>query len=55
MFWVEDFTMFFIKLHYDGRFTKLQNIKYLYAEVRFIDLLDVNKFFMHEMDLINNV
>nr|KAJ0227649.1 hypothetical protein LSAT_V11C100003630 [Lactuca sativa] len=43
-------TMFSIKLHHGGNFTKLPNTKYVKGEVRYIDLVDIDEFSVHELD-----
>ncbi|CAI9281867.1 unnamed protein product [Lactuca saligna] len=43
-------TMFTIKLHHGGNFTKLPNMKYVKGEVRYIDLVDIDEFSVHELD-----
>nr|KAJ0213339.1 hypothetical protein LSAT_V11C400157690 [Lactuca sativa] len=43
-------TMFTIKLHHGGNFTKLLNTKYVKGEVRYIDLVDIDDFSVHELD-----
>ncbi|CAI9292054.1 unnamed protein product [Lactuca saligna] len=43
-------TMFTIKLHHGGNFTKLPNTKYVKGEVRYIDLVDIDEFSVHELD-----
>ncbi|CAI9303981.1 unnamed protein product [Lactuca saligna] len=42
--------MFTIKLHRGGNFTKLPNTKYVKGEVRYIDLVDIDEFSVHELD-----
>ncbi|CAI9292486.1 unnamed protein product [Lactuca saligna] len=43
-------TMFTIKLHHGGNFTKLPNTKYVKGEVRYIDLVDIDEFSVYELD-----
>ena len=43
-------TMFSIKLHHGGNFTKLPNTKYVKGEVGYIDLVDIDEFLVHELD-----
>ncbi|CAI9295555.1 unnamed protein product [Lactuca saligna] len=43
-------TMFTIKLHHGGNFTKLPNTKYVKGEMRYIDLVDIDEFSVHELD-----
>nr|KAJ0217201.1 hypothetical protein LSAT_V11C300120200 [Lactuca sativa] len=43
-------TMFNIKLHHGGNFMKLPNTKYVKGEVRYIDLVDIDEFSVHELD-----
>ncbi|CAI9260080.1 unnamed protein product [Lactuca saligna] len=45
-------TWFSIKLHHDGKITKLPDIKYIGGEVRYIDYVDIYGFSVHELDAI---
>ncbi|CAI9280018.1 unnamed protein product [Lactuca saligna] len=45
-------TWFSIKLHHSGKFTKLPDIKYIGCEVRYVDYVDIDEFFVHELDAI---
>ncbi|KAI7749358.1 hypothetical protein M8C21_031899 [Ambrosia artemisiifolia] len=45
-------TLFSIKLHHNGRFTRFPERTYVEGEENFIDLLDHDKFSLHEMDRI---
>nr|KAJ0185603.1 hypothetical protein LSAT_V11C900463570 [Lactuca sativa] len=45
-------TWFNIKLHHGGKFTKLPDIKYIGCEVRFVDYVDMDEFYVHELDAI---
>ncbi|CAI9291361.1 unnamed protein product [Lactuca saligna] len=42
--------MFTIKLHHGGNFMKLPNTKYVKGEARYIDLVDIDEFPVHELD-----
>ncbi|MFS7944153.1 hypothetical protein Hanom_Chr06g00508721 [Helianthus anomalus] len=39
-----------IKLHHKGRFTRFSDRAYVEGDYNFIDLLDEDKFSMHELD-----
>nr|KAJ0211905.1 hypothetical protein LSAT_V11C400212900 [Lactuca sativa] len=45
-------TWFSIKLHHGGKFTKLPDIKYTGGEVRYVDYVDIDEFYVHELDAI---
>ncbi|CAI9296381.1 unnamed protein product [Lactuca saligna] len=45
-------TWFSIKLHHDGKLTKLPDIKYIGGEVRYVDYVDIDEFSVHELDVI---
>ncbi|KAI7748715.1 hypothetical protein M8C21_010434 [Ambrosia artemisiifolia] len=45
-------SLFSIKLHHNGRFTRFPDRTYVEGEENFIDLLDHDKFSVHEMDRI---
>nr|KAJ0217714.1 hypothetical protein LSAT_V11C300139290 [Lactuca sativa] len=45
-------TWFSIKLHHGGKFTKLPDIKYTGGEVCYVDDVDIDEFFVHELDAI---
>lgn len=52
MFYVEELTLFSIELHRGGRFTKFPNIKYLDGEALFIECVDIDEFYVHEINMI---
>ncbi|CAI9279523.1 unnamed protein product [Lactuca saligna] len=43
-------TMFTIELHHGGRFTKFPRISYIEGKLDHIDLVDMDEFFVHELD-----
>ncbi|GKE21271.1 mutator type transposase, partial [Tanacetum coccineum] len=43
-------TLFSIKLHYGGVFTKSPNRKYINGNITFVDMIDSDEFFVHEID-----
>nr|KAJ0195313.1 hypothetical protein LSAT_V11C700377770 [Lactuca sativa] len=45
-------TWFSIKLHHNGKFTKLLDIKYIGGEVCYVDYVDIDEFSVHELDAI---
>ncbi|CAI9292676.1 unnamed protein product [Lactuca saligna] len=45
-------TVFSIKLHYSGEFTKFPSRKYVKGKVKYIDLLDSDTFYVHDTDEI---
>ncbi|CAI9289134.1 unnamed protein product [Lactuca saligna] len=50
--YVDSPTWFSIKLHHGGKFTKLPDIKYIGGEVCYVDYVDINEFYVHELDSI---
>lgn len=44
--------MFSIKLHYSGEFINFLGRKYIKVKVKYIDLLDIDTFCVHDVDLI---
>ncbi|CAI9304374.1 unnamed protein product [Lactuca saligna] len=50
--YVGGLTWFSIKLHHYGKFTKLLDIKYIRDEVGYADYVDINEFYVHELDVI---
>ncbi|KAL4555983.1 hypothetical protein LXL04_038617 [Taraxacum kok-saghyz] len=45
-------TMFSIEIHHGGKFTKIPGIKYVGGQIRYVDLLDIEDFFVKELDSI---
>nr|KAJ0227088.1 hypothetical protein LSAT_V11C100000450 [Lactuca sativa] len=45
-------TMFTIKLHHGGEFTKFPNVNYIEGTVTYVDMVDIEEFSIHEMDVI---
>ncbi|GJU57674.1 hypothetical protein Tco_1235440 [Tanacetum coccineum] len=43
-------TLFSIKLHYGGVFTKSPNRKYINGNITFVDMIDSDEFSVHEID-----
>ncbi|CAI9286096.1 unnamed protein product [Lactuca saligna] len=43
-------TVFSIRLHYGGEFTKFYEIKYIKGQHKFVDLIDSNLFSAHDID-----
>ncbi|GJV46112.1 hypothetical protein Tco_1430648 [Tanacetum coccineum] len=43
-------TLFSIKLHYGGVFTKSPNRKYINGNITFVDMIDSEQFSVHEID-----
>lgn len=41
-----------MELHSRGKFTEFLEIRYVDGQVRYINLLDIYEFFIHELDLI---
>nr|KAJ0224071.1 hypothetical protein LSAT_V11C200087730 [Lactuca sativa] len=44
--------IFSIELHHGGSFTKFPNIRYINGQVRYFDVVDIDEFSVHELDLI---
>ncbi|CAI9288181.1 unnamed protein product [Lactuca saligna] len=44
--------IFSIELHRGGSFTKFPNIRYINGQVRYFDVVDIDEFFVHELDLM---
>ncbi|CAI9284036.1 unnamed protein product [Lactuca saligna] len=45
-------TLFTIKLHHGGEFTKYPNVNYIEGTVTYVDMEDIEEFSIHEMDAI---
>ncbi|CAI9288241.1 unnamed protein product [Lactuca saligna] len=45
-------TLFTIKLHHGGEFTKFPNVNYIEGTVTYVDMVDIEEFSIHEMDAI---
>ncbi|CAI9279862.1 unnamed protein product [Lactuca saligna] len=45
-------TLFTIKLHHGGEFTKFPNVNYIEGTVTYVDIVDIEEFSIHEMDAI---
>ncbi|CAI9295182.1 unnamed protein product [Lactuca saligna] len=45
-------TLFTIKLHHGGEFTKFPNVNYIEGIVTYVDMVDIEEFSIHEMDAI---
>nr|KAJ0211116.1 hypothetical protein LSAT_V11C400180490 [Lactuca sativa] len=45
-------TLFTIKLHHGGEFTKFLDVNYIDGTVTYIDMVDIEEFSVHEMDAI---
>nr|KAJ0222891.1 hypothetical protein LSAT_V11C200090640 [Lactuca sativa] len=56
IFWscVEDGhpTLFTVKLHHGGEFTKFPNVNYIEGTVMYVDMVDIEEFSIHEMNAI---
>nr|KAJ0226076.1 hypothetical protein LSAT_V11C100024470 [Lactuca sativa] len=44
--------IFSIELHHGGSFTKFPNIRYINGQVRYFDVVDIDEFYVHELDLM---
>nr|KAJ0226385.1 hypothetical protein LSAT_V11C100024700 [Lactuca sativa] len=44
--------IFSIELHHGGSFTKFPNIRYINGQVRYFDVVDIDEFSVHELDLM---
>ena len=45
-------TLFTIKLHHGGEFTKFPDVNYIDGTVTYVDMVDIEEFSVHEMDAI---
>ncbi|CAI9301126.1 unnamed protein product [Lactuca saligna] len=44
--------IFSIELHHGGSFTKFPNIRYINGQVRYFDVVDIDEFSVHELELM---
>nr|KAJ0227055.1 hypothetical protein LSAT_V11C100021870 [Lactuca sativa] len=44
--------IFSIELHHEGSFTKFPNIRYINGQVRYFDVVNIDEFSVHELDLM---
>nr|KAJ0220243.1 hypothetical protein LSAT_V11C200054690 [Lactuca sativa] len=45
-------TIFNIKLHHGGEFTKFPDVNHIEGTITYVDMVDVEEFFVNEMDVI---
>lgn len=45
-------TLFTIKLHHGGEFTRFPNVNYINGTISYSDTVDINAFFVHQLDIM---